>query len=75
MALPKMSLRDALCNICFPAGSIPSISEDSARGAFILYASSKCCYSSAPAKDGVIMSMEPFNTYRVMRYSTVRVKL
>lgn len=49
----------------FVGNSIPSISEDTAREAFILFASSKCCYSAAPAKDGVITNMEAFNTYRV----------
>lgn len=49
----------------FIDNSIPSISEDTAREAFILFASSKCCYSAAPAKDGVITNMEAFNTYRV----------
>ncbi|XP_056129853.1 protein SSUH2 homolog isoform X2 [Lampris incognitus] len=44
--------------------NIPSISEDTARGAFALFASSHCCYSSKPAKDGVITNMEAFNTYR-----------
>ncbi|TKS70813.1 Protein SSUH2 -like protein [Collichthys lucidus] len=44
--------------------SIPSLSEDVAREAFKSYASSQCCYSSSPAQDGVITSMEPFNTYR-----------
>ncbi|XP_038127294.1 protein SSUH2 homolog isoform X1 [Cyprinodon tularosa] len=47
-----------------PQWNIPSITEDTARDAFILYASSKCCYSSAPAKNGVITNMEAFNTYR-----------
>ncbi|XP_037540390.1 protein SSUH2 homolog [Nematolebias whitei] len=47
-----------------PHWNIPSISEETARGAFSQYASSKCCYSSAPAKDGVIINMEAFNTYR-----------
>lgn len=46
--------------------SIPSLSEDVAREAFKSYASSQCCYSSGPAQDGVITSMEPFNTYRVI---------
>lgn len=46
-------------------GSIPSISEETAREAFVLFASSNCCYSKGPAKDGVITSMEAFNTYRV----------
>ncbi|XP_023812448.2 protein SSUH2 homolog [Oryzias latipes] len=47
-----------------PNWNIPSISEDTAREAFMLFASSKCCYSSAPAKDGVIINTEAFNTYR-----------
>ncbi|XP_028307914.1 protein SSUH2 homolog isoform X2 [Gouania willdenowi] len=47
-----------------PDWNIPSITEETAREALILYASSKCCYSSAPAKDGVITNMEAFNTYR-----------
>ncbi|XP_028262767.1 protein SSUH2 homolog [Parambassis ranga] len=44
--------------------SVPSLPEDVAREAFKNFASSNCCYSSAPATDGVITSMEPFNTYR-----------
>uniref|UniRef100_UPI003AAD242A protein SSUH2 homolog n=1 Tax=Centroberyx gerrardi TaxID=166262 RepID=UPI003AAD242A len=44
--------------------SIPSLSEDAAREAFKTFASSQCCYSKSPATDGVITSMEPFNTYR-----------
>lgn len=52
-------------HIFFIPDSIPSITEDTAREAFLLYASSKCCYSSAPAKDGVITNMDAFNTYRV----------
>ncbi|XP_051915819.1 protein SSUH2 homolog isoform X1 [Hippocampus zosterae] len=47
-----------------PQWNIPSISEATAREAFALWVSSKCCYSSAPAKDGVITNMEAFNTYR-----------
>ncbi|KAG8002594.1 Protein SSUH2-like protein [Nibea albiflora] len=47
-----------------PHWNIPSISEETAREAFVLFASSKCCYSSAPAKDGVITGMDAFNTYR-----------
>ncbi|KAK5863740.1 hypothetical protein PBY51_000749 [Eleginops maclovinus] len=47
-----------------PSWNIPSITEDTAREAFVLFASSKCCYSSAPAKDGVITRMDAFNTYR-----------
>lgn len=44
--------------------SIPSISEEEAHEAFKSFASGNCCWSSAPAKDGVITNMEPFNTYR-----------
>ncbi|KAK9957106.1 hypothetical protein ABG768_011376 [Culter alburnus] len=44
--------------------NIPSISEGRARAAFADYVSSKCCYSSAPVRDGVITNMESFNTYR-----------
>ncbi|XP_071351266.1 protein SSUH2 homolog [Trachinotus anak] len=44
--------------------SIPSLTEDVARGAFKSFASSHCCYSSSPAEDGVITSMEPYNTFR-----------
>ncbi|XP_026223351.1 protein SSUH2 homolog isoform X1 [Anabas testudineus] len=47
-----------------PHWNIPSITEDIARDAFIQFASNKCCYSSGPAKDGVITHMEAFNTYR-----------
>ncbi|XP_076864459.1 protein SSUH2 homolog [Brachyhypopomus gauderio] len=47
-----------------PDWSIPNLSEESAREAFISFASSQCCYSSDPAKDGVITGMEQFNTYR-----------
>ncbi|KAM6925114.1 protein SSUH2 homolog [Xenentodon cancila] len=47
-----------------PHWNIPSISEGTAREAFALFASSKCCYSSGPAKDGVITNMKQFNTYR-----------
>ncbi|KAM9475450.1 protein SSUH2 homolog [Clarias gariepinus] len=42
---------------------ITCVTED-AHEAFISYASSKCCYSSAPAREGVITNLEPFNTYR-----------
>ncbi|XP_042566078.1 protein SSUH2 homolog [Clupea harengus] len=44
--------------------NILSITEDEAREAFIKFASRKCCYSSSPARDGVITRMEAFNTYR-----------
>ncbi|XP_033982588.1 protein SSUH2 homolog isoform X1 [Trematomus bernacchii] len=47
-----------------PSWNIPSISEDTARAAFVLFASGKCCYNSGPAKDGVITRMDAFNTYR-----------
>ncbi|XP_056279736.1 protein SSUH2 homolog [Pseudoliparis swirei] len=47
-----------------PQWNIPSITEDTAREAFALFASSKCCYSSAPVKNSVITGMEAFNTYR-----------
>uniref|UniRef100_A0A8C1T284 Ssu-2 homolog, related sequence 1 n=1 Tax=Cyprinus carpio TaxID=7962 RepID=A0A8C1T284_CYPCA len=47
-----------------PVWHIPSISEDRARQAFSTYVSSKCCYSSAPVREGVITNMESFNTYR-----------
>ncbi|XP_070700388.1 protein SSUH2 homolog isoform X2 [Pempheris klunzingeri] len=44
--------------------SIPSLSEDAASEAFKSFVSSHCCYRDGPAKDGVITSMEPFNTFR-----------
>ncbi|XP_016089475.1 protein SSUH2 homolog, partial [Sinocyclocheilus grahami] len=44
--------------------NIPSISEGRAHQAFEEYVSSKCCYSSAPVREGVITNMESFNTYR-----------
>ncbi|XP_036387468.1 protein SSUH2 homolog [Megalops cyprinoides] len=47
-----------------PEWNIPSITEDTAQEAFLLYASGHCCYSKAPAQDGVITSMDAFNTYR-----------
>ncbi|KAM8867284.1 protein SSUH2 homolog [Synchiropus picturatus] len=43
---------------------IPTLSEDVAREAFRSFAASNCCYSKAPANDGVITNMEPFNTFR-----------
>lgn len=61
-----MSTRGILNSLhCLSACSIPSITEDTAREALVLYTSSKCCYSSSPAKDGIITNMEAFNTYRV----------
>lgn len=47
------------------SGSIPAVSEDAAKEALIQYAASKCCYSSAPAKEMVFRNLQPFNTYRV----------
>ncbi|XP_051524304.1 protein SSUH2 homolog isoform X1 [Myxocyprinus asiaticus] len=47
-----------------PEWLIPSISEERAREALATYVASKCCYSSAPVKEGVITNMESFNTYR-----------
>ncbi|XP_017322462.1 protein SSUH2 homolog isoform X1 [Ictalurus punctatus] len=47
-----------------PNWNISSITEEVAREAFVSFSSSKCCYSSAPARDGVITNLEPFNTYR-----------
>ncbi|XP_046897087.1 protein SSUH2 homolog isoform X1 [Hypomesus transpacificus] len=47
-----------------PHWNIPSITEDQAREALTMFVSSKCCYNSAPVKDGVITNMEAFNTYR-----------
>ncbi|XP_053359743.1 protein SSUH2 homolog [Clarias gariepinus] len=44
--------------------NITSITAEDAREALISYASSKSCYRSAPARDGVITSLEPFNTYK-----------
>lgn len=50
---------------CWVFYSIPPVSEDEAREALCSYASSNCCYSKAPAVEGVITSIESFNTYRV----------
>ncbi|XP_043374187.1 protein SSUH2 homolog isoform X4 [Dermochelys coriacea] len=44
--------------------NIPAVSEDAAKEALIQYAASKCCYSSAPAKEMVFQNLQPFNTYR-----------
>lgn len=43
---------------------ITTISEESARQAFISYAGANCCYRNGPAVDGVITNMEAFNVYR-----------
>ncbi|KAF5898133.1 protein SSUH2 isoform X2, partial [Clarias magur] len=47
-----------------PEWNTTFITEEAAREAFISCTSSKCCYRSAPAREGVITSLEPFNTYR-----------
>lgn len=44
--------------------SIPALSEEAAREAFCKYVDDKCCWSSGPAKDGVITKKDQFNTYR-----------
>ncbi|XP_053234088.1 protein SSUH2 homolog isoform X1 [Podarcis raffonei] len=44
--------------------NVPAISEDEAKEAFIQYASSKCCYSTDPAKEMVFNDLQLFNTYR-----------
>ncbi|KAH1168028.1 hypothetical protein KIL84_003511 [Mauremys mutica] len=44
--------------------NIPAVSEDAAKEALIQYAASRCCYSSAPAKEMVFRTLQPFNTYR-----------
>ncbi|XP_037633009.1 protein SSUH2 homolog [Sebastes umbrosus] len=44
--------------------SIPTLSEDVAREAFKSFTSYQCCWGKGPVNDGVITSMEPFNTYR-----------
>uniref|UniRef100_A0A8C2BRG4 Uncharacterized protein n=1 Tax=Cyprinus carpio TaxID=7962 RepID=A0A8C2BRG4_CYPCA len=43
---------------------IPAITEELAQEAFIKYASSKCCYSSKPAKEMVFTDLQSLNTYR-----------
>ncbi|XP_014187728.2 protein SSUH2 homolog [Haplochromis burtoni] len=47
-----------------PEWSIPSLSEDEAREAFKKFVSSHICYGEDPVTQGVITSMEPFNTFR-----------
>ncbi|XP_040902417.1 protein SSUH2 homolog [Toxotes jaculatrix] len=44
--------------------NIEPLSKDDAQQALIRYASEKCCYSTKPAEEGVITSMETFDTYR-----------
>uniref|UniRef100_A0A3Q2WUA4 CR-type domain-containing protein n=1 Tax=Haplochromis burtoni TaxID=8153 RepID=A0A3Q2WUA4_HAPBU len=50
-----------------PEWSIPSLSEDEAREAFKKFVSSHICYGEDPVTQGVITSMEPFNTFRVIK--------
>ncbi|XP_053576754.1 LOW QUALITY PROTEIN: protein SSUH2 homolog [Bombina bombina] len=47
-----------------PDWTIPSISENTAKEAFLEYANSHCCYGTGPATDMVLQKMQPFNTYR-----------
>ncbi|MCI4390282.1 hypothetical protein PGIGA_G00120830 [Pangasianodon gigas] len=44
--------------------SIPALTKEEAQEVFHNFAMSNCCYSPGPATDGVITSMEQFNTYR-----------
>ncbi|XP_078517797.1 protein SSUH2 homolog [Lissotriton helveticus] len=44
--------------------SIPSITEDIAKQAFIQFAESKCCYRSTPAKEMLFHDFHPVSTYR-----------
>ncbi|XP_059800393.1 protein SSUH2 homolog [Hypanus sabinus] len=46
------------------AWSIPTVTEEMAREAFIQYASSICCYSVKPAKEMAFRDLKPCNTYR-----------
>ncbi|XP_041046879.1 protein SSUH2 homolog [Carcharodon carcharias] len=46
------------------AWSIPTVTEDMAREAFIQFASSKCCYSTRPAREMVFRDLRAYNTYR-----------
>ncbi|TRY93813.1 hypothetical protein DNTS_012181 [Danionella cerebrum] len=43
---------------------IPAISEEVAQEAFINYVSSKCCYSTKPAREMQFTDLLPLNTYR-----------
>ncbi|XP_026189387.1 protein SSUH2 homolog [Mastacembelus armatus] len=47
-----------------PTWEIPSLSKEDALKALLMYASEKTCYSTKPAKEGVITNMEVFDTYR-----------
>ncbi|XP_067907543.1 ssu-2 homolog, tandem duplicate 4 [Heterodontus francisci] len=44
--------------------SIPNITEETARDAFIQFATSKCCFSTSPAKEMVFRDLRACNTYR-----------
>ncbi|XP_026092057.1 ssu-2 homolog, tandem duplicate 2 isoform X1 [Carassius auratus] len=43
---------------------IPAITEELAHEAFIKYTSSRCCYSSKPAREMVFTDLQSLNTYR-----------
>ncbi|XP_031429987.1 protein SSUH2 homolog isoform X2 [Clupea harengus] len=62
--MPTMPMPMPEPGLAQPNWNIPSITEDTAREAFIMFASSKCCYNSSPAREGVITRMDAFNTYR-----------
>ncbi|XP_063076599.1 protein SSUH2 homolog isoform X2 [Engraulis encrasicolus] len=62
--VPSMPMPTPEPGHAHPEWNIPSITEETAKEAFAMFASSKCCYSSGPAKDGVITRMDAFNTYR-----------
>ncbi|XP_053359744.1 protein SSUH2 homolog [Clarias gariepinus] len=51
--------------------SVTFITEEDAHDAFISYASSRCCYGPAPARDGVITSLKPLSTYKVSLWMRV----
>ncbi|XP_007439764.2 protein SSUH2 homolog, partial [Python bivittatus] len=44
--------------------NIPAISEDEAKEAFIQYATRKCCYSKAPAREMVFQDLLALNAFR-----------
>ncbi|XP_031757018.1 protein SSUH2 homolog isoform X1 [Xenopus tropicalis] len=44
--------------------TIPCISEDAAKEAFLQYAKESCCYGTSPAQDMVFKEFTSFNTYR-----------
>ncbi|XP_051980199.1 protein SSUH2 homolog [Xyrauchen texanus] len=43
---------------------IPAVTEELAQEAFINYVTSKCCYSSKPAKEMIFTDLHSLNTYR-----------